>query len=90
MDIKHKELRRFWMTGDTRGVPDVQAKRLDRRLDALAHANIPREIDMLGYRLHPLTGRMAGWWSIRVSGNWRLTFRFDAGKVVDVDLVDSH
>ena len=90
MDIKHRGLRRFWMTGDTRGVPDMLAKRLDQRLDDLAHASGPDELRIPGYRLHPLSGRMAGWWSIRVSSNWRLVFRFSDGKAVDVDLVDYH
>ena len=79
--FKHKGLRRFWESGDTRGVPGDLAKRLNRRLDDL---RIP------GYRLHPLTGELAGHWSIRVSGNWRLVFRFEGGGAADVDLVDYH
>ena len=43
-----------------------------------------------GYRLHPLKGDMAGLWSIRVSGNWRVVFRFEDNEAVDVDLVDYH
>ena len=43
-----------------------------------------------GYRLHPLKGDMAGLWSIRVSGNWRVVFRFENNEAVDVDLVDYH
>ena len=42
------------------------------------------------YRLHPLKGNRAGQWSVRVSGNWRVVFRFEADEVVDVDLVDYH
>ncbi len=43
-----------------------------------------------GFRLHPLKGDRAEWWSVRVSGNWRVVFRFENGEVVDVDLVDYH
>ena len=43
-----------------------------------------------GYRLHPLKGDLAGLWSIRVSGNWRVVFRFEDNEAVDVDLVDYH
>ena len=43
-----------------------------------------------GYRLHPLKGDMAGLWSISVSGNWRVVFRFEGNEAVDVDLVDYH
>ena len=43
-----------------------------------------------GWRLHPLTGNMTGFWSVTVSGNWRLIFRFEDGQAFDVDLVDYH
>jgi toxin HigB-1 len=43
-----------------------------------------------GYALHPLRGDLAGFWSVRVSGNWRVIFRFEDGHAVDVDLVDYH
>ena len=42
------------------------------------------------FRLHPLKGDRAGQWSVRVSGNWRVVFRFEGGEAVDVDLVDYH
>ena len=43
-----------------------------------------------GYRLHPLKGDMVGLWSIRVSGNWCVVFRFEDNEAVNVDLVDYH
>ncbi|MDE2764264.1 MAG: type II toxin-antitoxin system RelE/ParE family toxin, partial [Gemmatimonadota bacterium] len=43
-----------------------------------------------GFRLHPLKGDRAGQWSVRVSGNWRVVFRFEDGEAVDVDLIDYH
>ena len=46
--------------------------------------------DLPGYRLHPLRGDLKGLWSIAISGNWRITCRFEAGDVYDVDLVDYH
>ena len=88
--FRHKGLRRFWESGDTRGVPGDLAKRLNRRLDDLAAAVSPDDLRIPGYRLHALTGGLAGHWSIRVSGNWRLVFRFRDGGAVDVDLVDYH
>ena len=45
---------------------------------------------MPGLGLHPLKGKLAGYWSVSVSGNWRIIFRFDAGNACDVDLVDYH
>jgi proteic killer suppression protein len=43
-----------------------------------------------GFRLHPLSGDLAGFWSVTVSGNWRIIFRFDAGNAYDVDFLDYH
>ena len=47
-------------------------------------------MDALGLRLHRLTGKLSGFWSVTVTANWRVIFRFDDGKVLDVDLVDYH
>ena len=67
------------------------AERLKRILSALDGAQRPGDIATRpGYRLHPLKGDMAGLWSIRVSGNWRVVFRFEDSEAVDVDLVDYH
>lgn len=50
----------------------------------------PRDLALPGYRLHQLKGARAPAWSIAVSGNWRVTFVFEAGDVFEVDLVDFH
>ena len=47
-------------------------------------------MDYPGFRLHPLSGNSSGLWSVRVSGNWRVVFRFEEGEAVDVDLIDYH
>jgi proteic killer suppression protein len=47
-------------------------------------------LDLPGFRLHPLKGDLKGFWSITVSGNWRIIFRFEQGDAFDVDLVDYH
>ena len=65
-------------------------KRLRRRRDALSYATGPHDLGQPTWRLHQLSGGPAGSWSIRVSGNWRITFRFADGKAVDIDLVDYH
>ena len=59
-------------------------------LDVLNIAVNPSNLDLPGARLHPLTGNRRGTWSVRVSGNWRLTFRFEDGEAVDIDLEDYH
>ena len=43
-----------------------------------------------GWRLHPLKGDLAGFWSLTVASNWRLVFRFDEGDASELDLVDYH
>jgi len=90
VEIKHKALRRFHHSGgrDRRGVPADLAARLARILSRLSVAEQPEELNDPGFRLHLLRGDLAGNWSIRVSGNWRVVFRFRDGEVVDVDLVD--
>ena len=47
-------------------------------------------MDVPGFRLHSLKGRRAGQWSVRVSGNWRIVFRFETGAAAGVDLIDYH
>jgi proteic killer suppression protein len=59
-------------------------------LTALDEATVPRHVDLPGWRLHPMKGSRSGQWSLRVSANWRLVFRFDEGEAVDVDLIDYH
>lgn len=50
----------------------------------------PSDLDLPGYRLHPLKGNLKGMWSVTLSGNWRIVFRFEDGDAFDVDLVDYH
>ena len=59
-------------------------------LSVLEAANVPSDLDLPGYRLHGLKGERKGFWSVAVSGNWRVTFRIDNGDVFDVDLADYH
>ena len=59
----------------------------------LAHLDSATElsdVDLPGYRLHPLKGDLKGRWSVTISGNWRITFRFVEGAALDVDLTDYH
>ena len=54
----------------------------------LDDADKPSDLDLPGYRLHPLRGDLRGFWSISISANWRIIFRFEEGDAYDVDLVD--
>ncbi len=64
--------------------------RLKLILSRLELADTVQVMDLPGYHLHPLKGRLKGCWSVRVSGNWRVIFRFEDGEASDVDLVDYH
>ena len=89
--FRHKGLQELYATGRTRGVRADQVKRLRRALTALDTAATLEDMKTFpGWRLHPLTGDRKGFWSISVTGNWRLIFRFEAGDAFDLDLVDYH
>lgn len=66
------------------------ADKIERILARLVEATEPGHMDLPGFRLHPLKGDLVGYWSVSVSGNWRIVFRFDGVNVRDVDLVDYH
>ena len=88
--LRHKALRRLYNKGQVRGLPPEFVERLRLILADLDAARRPKDLDLPGYRLHPLHGDLKGYWAIDVSGNWRVIFRFEAGDVYDVDLVDYH
>lgn len=90
MKFRHKALSRLYESDSPRGLPPELVPRIRRILADLDLAVRPNDLDVPGYRVHPLIGEHAGFWSIRVSGNWRIVFRFDEGEPTDVDFVDYH
>ena len=90
MRIRHRGLRALHERDSPAGVPAGSVPRLRRILLRLQEATHPGAADAPGFRLHPLKGDRAGQWSVRVSGNWRVVFRFKEGEAVDVDLIDYH
>ena len=76
--------------GDISKVRADQVGRIALALADLDEATKPSDLNLPGYRLHPLKGDMKGFWSISISANWRIIFRFEQGDVYDVDLVDYH
>ena len=88
--IAHAGLRRLFERGDSRRLNPAHVRRIRRVLADLAVVSSPTDLDQPGYRLHPLTGDRRDQWSVRVSGNWRIVFRFVDGVAVDVDLIDYH
>jgi len=88
--FRHRGLQRLYERGDRSRINPTLVDKVETALGLLDVAETPEAVKLPGYRLHPLRGDLRGFWSIRVSGNWRLIFRFDARDVCDVDLVDYH
>jgi proteic killer suppression protein len=88
--FQHKGLRIFYETGSTRGIRSDHAKRLARMLPFMDRAVGPDDLDLPGWRLHPLKGELVGYWSLTVSGNWRVIFRFIGSDIELVDYLDYH
>jgi len=86
----HKGLGRFYKTGNTSGVQAKHAKRLRLILTNLDQAEDPNDMDLPGLRLHQLKGSRKGIWSVTVSGNWRVTFRFEGRDAEIVNYEDYH
>lgn len=87
--IRHKGLRRLYEKGEHRGVSREIVPKLRVILADLDAADTPQDLARPGYGLHPLKGDRKGFWSVKVTGNWRVIFRFDE-EPRDVDLVDYH
>ena len=90
MKIVHRGIRRFHERGDGRRLNADWLHRIRRVLALLDQATEPRHLDIPGFGLHPLKGDLRGYWSVSVSGNWRIVFRFEGGEAVDVQLIDYH
>jgi proteic killer suppression protein len=88
--IRHKGLRKFFESGRTVGIQPLHAKRLRMQLTALETAQTIDDMNIPGFRLHPLKGNERGRWSIWVNGNWRITFEFHDGHAYVVDYEDYH
>ena len=88
--IRHKGLRCLQETDDPRGVMADHADKLRRILARLDASRTAADMDLPGYRLHPLKGALAGFYAVAVNGNWRVIFRFEQGSATDVDYIDYH
>lgn len=88
--FRHKGLKRFYEKESARGLPADMVNKIARILARLDVAAGPEMMNLPGLNLHPLKGELKGFWSVWVTGNWRIIFRFDGGHVFDVDLVDYH
>jgi proteic killer suppression protein len=85
-----KGLRIFFELGSNAGIRPEHKKRLQLILGVLNSAVKVQDIALPGLGLHRLTGQLSGFWSVSVSGNWRIIFRFEDGEALDVDYLDYH
>ena len=88
--FKHKGLEAFFNHGDRSSITTQHASRLGRILDRLDASTGPQDINLPGFKLRELKGKDRGTWAVWVSGNWRITFRFEGNDATVVDYRDYH
>ncbi len=88
--FRHKGLKKFYDSGSVTGIQQQHAKRLRTQLAALDTASDIDDMDIPGFKLHPLKGADIDRWSVWVNGNWRVTFDFHDGHTYIIDYEDYH
>jgi len=88
--FKHAGLKRYFETGKAKGIPADMAKRIQTRLNVLNRARELRDLNLPGFGFHALKGDRKGEYALTVTGNYRLTFRFENSDVRDLNLEDYH
>jgi proteic killer suppression protein len=88
--FRHKGLKELFDYGTAFGVNPHHVKRLRQILALLETAETIKDMDLPGLKLHELEGKRKGTWAVRVSGNWRVTFKIQSGDVFDVNYEDYH
>lgn len=90
ISFKHKGLESFFLEGNTSKIQHKHVKRLRLILAQLNAAREIKDVNFPGSNLHSLKGDLKDFWSITVSGNWRIIFKFDKGDIYLVDYLDYH
>jgi proteic killer suppression protein len=88
--FKHRGLKRLYERDDRSVIRPDLVDAVQEILTVLDEANVPQDLNLPGYRLHPLKGDLKGFWSVTVRANWRIIFRFEETDVFDVELTDYH
>ena len=88
--IRHKGLRLYYEDGNGSKLPTEQLTKIARFLTVLDAVSSEEDIKELGSGVHKLSGNLKDFWSVKVSANYRLIFRFEAGDIFDVDYIDYH
>lgn len=90
VSFKHRGLGRSYEAGTTRGIQTIHGRRIRMILARLEASITPEDMNLPALNLDELSGKRRGTWSARVSGNWRITFRFEGPDAHDIDLEDYH
>ena len=88
--FRNRGLKRLYEDDNPRGLNPDHLEKIKRVLARLDRASRPEHMDLPGWRLHPLKGSLAGFWSVTIQANWRIIFRFEDGAATDVDYLDYH
>lgn len=88
--FRHKGLQRFYEKNERKGLPPALVDKISHILARLDVATVPEQMALPALKLHSLKGDLKGFWSVWVTGNWRIIFKFDGTTVVEVDLIDYH
>jgi len=88
--FRHRALKRYWERSETKRLPPASVERIRLILDRLDAATAPADLDLPGFGFHPLKGNRKGEFAVIVTRNWRITFGWNDGDAVDVDLEDYH
>lgn len=88
--FKHRGLKRLYERDDRSGIRPDLVDTVQEILTVLDDAATPQDLNLPGYRLHPLKGELKGFWSVTVRANWRIIFRFQGADAFDVQLIDYH
>ncbi len=88
--FRHKGLQAYFQTGNKAGIQAHHAGKLRLLLTTLDNAKQPEDMNAPNWKLHPLSGKLAGYYAVTVNGNWRLIFTFKDGDAELVDYLDYH
>ncbi len=88
--FKHKGLQKFYESGSVGGIQSKHKQKLRMILAALDSSHEIDDMDVPGFKLHPLKGKLKNVWSVSISGNWRVTFKFESGNAHIVNYEDYH
>ncbi|MGC1422559.1 MAG: type II toxin-antitoxin system RelE/ParE family toxin [Terracidiphilus sp.] len=89
-NFRHAGIERFFTSGSKAGIQPKHAQKLSIQLFALNRAKSAQDMDAPGWELHSLHGDLQGHWSVKINGNWRLTFTFEQENAILVDYQDYH